>query len=180
MKGAARLASGSDATDSGAGGGRRGIARSAARLAAAQLLYQVELSGEPARAALDEFDRAGMAIEPGATLEADREFVRRIVMGVAERRDELDGLIAAALAERLSLERLEVLLRTVLRAGAFELLACPDVPARVVVAEHVAVAGAFYAGKETGLVNGVLDRLARRLRPAEMEAAGDAGPAAAG
>ena len=56
----------------------------------------------------------------------------------------------------------------VLRAGAFELDKRRDIPARVVVSEYVAVANAFVDRSETGMVNAVLDVLARRLRTTEF------------
>jgi transcription antitermination protein NusB len=56
----------------------------------------------------------------------------------------------------------------VLRAGAYELDRRSDVPARVVVSEYVGIANAFFDGEETGMVNAVLDALARELRAAEF------------
>ena len=85
---------------------------------------------------------------------------------------KLDPLIDAALAERWPLKRIEAILRAVLRAGAYELSARRDVPARVVVSEYADVAAAFVERDETGMVNAVLDQLARTLRAAEF------GPAA--
>jgi N utilization substance protein B len=75
------------------------------------------------------------------------------------------------------LTRLETVLRAILRAGAYELTARPDVPARVAISEYLDVAHAFYAGKEPGLVNGVLDRLAHDLRPGDLGEGGDGGQA---
>ena len=80
------------------------------------------------------------------------------------RRAELDGYIAAALTPDWPLERLEIILRSILRAGAYELLARPEVPAKVAISEYLDIAHAFFAGKEPGLINGVLDRLARTYR----------------
>ena len=73
-------------------------------------------------------------------------------------------------AKGWSVERLEILLRCILRLGTFELMARAQVPARVVISEHVDLADAFFSGREPGMVNGVLDRLARSLRPGELEA----------
>ena len=87
--------------------------------------------------------------------------------GANARHDELDQLIATALTPDSPLERLEAVLRAILRAGAFELLVSIDVPAPVVISEYLDIGHAFFAGKEPGLVNGVLDRLARTLRPEE-------------
>ena len=77
-------------------------------------------------------------------------------------------MIARALTQEWPIERLEAILRAILRAGAYELLARIDVPARVVISEYLEVAHAFFSGKEPSLVNGVLDRLGRLLRETEL------------
>ena len=82
--------------------------------------------------------------------------------------DDVDGIVAASLPADWPLARLESVLRAILRAGCYELLARSDVPARVVINEYVEVAHAFFSGKEPGLANGVLDRLARTLRGADL------------
>ena len=83
----------------------------------------------------------------------------------------LDPLIDRALAGGWPLKRVEAILRAVLRAGAYELDRRRDVPARVVVSEYVDVANAFLDGEETGMVNAVLDQLARALRDGELDPA---------
>jgi N utilization substance protein B len=141
--------------------------RSAARIAAVQALYQIDLTeGEPAKV-IAEFRQH--RIDGGEGAKADRDFFGEIVDGVSARRTEIDGLLAPLLAEGWALPRLETVLRAVLRAGAFELLARGDVPARVVIDEYVGVARAFFSDKEPGVVNGILDRLARSLRAGEFE-----------
>jgi N utilization substance protein B len=157
-------------------------ARSAARLAAIQALYQIDIAGATAEGALREFERrgGGGVIESDALMAADRALFGRILEGVTAREAEIDGHVVATLAADWPLARLEVLLRAILRAGAYELMAEADVPARVVITEYVNLGHAFFGDKETGLVNGVLDRLARRLRLAEMEAAADGGRAPRG
>jgi N utilization substance protein B len=92
-----------------------------------------------------------------------------LVRGVAGAGDELDDMIAAVLTDQHDVDRLETLLKVVLRAGAFELANRMDVPAPVTIKEYVDVAEAFYDKKGTSLANAVLDRLARALRPQEME-----------
>lgn len=147
-------------------------ARRAARLAAVQALYQLEISGEkPDAAVLGEFPGrfAVETLDGGENPSFDRDFFADIVKGVVERKGEIDQLIAGALARDLTVERLELLLRVILRAGTFEILARLDVPARVALAEHVGISHAFFAERETGLVNGVLDKLARSLRAGEMQ-----------
>jgi N utilization substance protein B len=161
-----------------AGGGKgrasAGRRRSAARLAAVQALYEMDMAGAAADPILGAFlqDRWKVNGENGAAAdlaEPDGELLADLVRGVAGRREELDGMIGPALSEKWTLERLEVVLRAILRAGTYELLVRGDIPPRVVINEYLEVAHAFFAGAETGLVNGVLDRLARTLRPREME-----------
>ena len=157
--------------------------RHAARLAATQALYRIELSDaapEEVLAELGDDQTAGGMLDDDRVVVADTGLLRQLVAGTAARGAELDRLIGDALAENWTLDRIEVLLRVILRAGTFELLACPETPARVVVSEHVAVARAFFDDPETGFANGVLDRLARRLRPDEMGEAGDAATRPAG
>ncbi|MHA1597195.1 MAG: transcription antitermination factor NusB [Alphaproteobacteria bacterium] len=154
--------------------------RSATRLAAVQALYEMDLTGVCADSVLDEFLRnrwkpkdgdpeAAPGAEDLSTLAAtDSEQLSQLVRGVIERRDDLDAMIAPALSSDWTVERLEVLLRAILRAGAYELLCLPDIPVRVVISEYVNVAKAFYDKAQPGLVNGVLDTLAQTLRGAEM------------
>ncbi len=142
--------------------------RSAARLVAVQVLYQMEMTGVSAEQALqDGKDRR--ASEPrGRIADPDNSLLGQVVRGVAGEIDRLDGLIGEALTGDWTVERLESVLRAVLRAGAWELGARQQTPARVCISEWVDVAHAFYSGPEPGLVNAVLDRLAQRLRSAEM------------
>ena len=155
--------------------------RSLARLAAVQALYQIELGGETPDAVVAEFaaHRLGREIDGERYAEADRAFFADLVKGCSERRGEIDGMLSAALPADWPLLRLENVLRAILRAGAFELLARGDVPARVVINEYVEVAHAFFSGKEPGMVNGVLDRLARSLRAEELAGSGRDGGAQA-
>lgn len=159
-----------------------GLRRGAARLAAVQALYQAELTGATGAEVVDEFiaHRLGRDIDGVTCAEADAVFFAELVRGTLERRDEVDRLLDDALVEGWPLGRLDRTLRATLRAGTFELLARPDVPARVVIDEYLDVAHAFFDGAEPGLVNGVLDGLGRRLRPGELEGDGNQRPARAG
>lgn len=148
--------------------GQRGARRrSAARLAAVQALYQIEMSGTAPEVVLDEFlDHRLQEEVDGVRLDsADRRMLRELVAGVAAAASTLDDMLSAVLDADWPIERLETLLRLLLRAGAYELSERHDIPPRVVIAEYVDLADAFFGGKEPGLVNGVLDRLARSLRP---------------
>ena len=152
--------------------GRR---RSAARLAAVQALYQLdvnrtELTAANIDAVIREFFRHRFGQEGNGDYlaDVDRDLFVDIVRGATGRQEDLDKLVSTALTEDWPLQRLELVLRATLRAGAYELWVRGDVPARVVINEYLEVAHAFFSGKEPSLVNGVLDRLARNLRSAEF------------
>ena len=146
----------------------RSISRSAARLAAVQALYQQEMEGTPLPRLIHEFHihRLGATIEGDTYADAEQSFFDDLVAGTDARRDEIDGLIANRLAEGWSLERLDKPMKAILRAGAYELIARPDVPVATVISEYVDVADAFYDKREKGFVNGLLDAIAKGARPA--------------
>jgi N utilization substance protein B len=149
---------------------RKANKRGAARLAAVQALYQMDLAGTGINDILAEFENhwLGGEVEGVQYRPAEAAYFRDIVGGVVREQSTLDPLIDAALAQGWPLRRIEAVLRAVLRAGAYELVCRKDVPARVVTAEYVDVAGAFVDKEETGMVNAVLDQLARRMRAAEF------------
>ncbi len=144
--------------------------RSAARLAAVQALYQVELSGTESEAVLGEFikHRLGHEIDGAAYVAADPPLFSAILRGTSARKADIDGIVSAALDPRLPLERIEPLLRAIMRAGTFELLTHSDVHPRIILREYVEIAHAFYQGREPGMINGVLDHIAHRLRADEL------------
>jgi N utilization substance protein B len=156
-----------------------GRKRTVARLAAVQALYQIDLSGTKPEAVIAEFikHRLGREVDGHNYGEADAVLFADIVRGTTTRQEELDRALAGALTREWPLARLETVLRAILRAGAYELTARPDIPARVAISEYLDVAHAFYAGKEPGLVNGVLDRLAHGLRPGDLDEGGGGGAA---
>jgi len=153
---------------------RKANQRGAARLAAVQALYQMDIAGTGINDILAEFEShwMGQEVEGNQYLPAEAAFFREVVGGVVREQRNLDPLIDAALAQSWPLKRIEAILRAVLRAGAFELGHRRDVPARVVVSEYVDVANAFVEREETGMVNAVLDALARGLRGPEFADAG--------
>lgn len=144
--------------------------RSAARLAAAQALYQMEVTEKGLNDILAEFEAywIGQEIEGDAYNPAELAFFRDILSGVLKDQSPIDQGIDATLAEGWPLRRVEALMRAILRAAYYELRSRPDVPARVVVTEYVDVAAAFFGPEESGMINAVLDALARRTRPAEF------------
>jgi transcription antitermination protein NusB len=150
---------------------RKANKRGAARLAAVQALYQMDLAGTGINEILAEFEShwLGAEVEGANYLPAEAAFFRDIVGGVVREQTRLDPQIDAALSKGWPLKRIEAVLRAVLRAGAYELACRRDIPARVVTSEYVDVASAFVEADETGMVNAVLDQLARQLRSGEFD-----------
>jgi N utilization substance protein B len=144
----------------------RSLARSAARLAAVQALYQREMEATHLPRLLDEFHqhRLGQVIEDEQYAEAETAFFDDVVRGVDARAEEIDALIEARLAEGWHLKRLDKTMLQILRAGTYELLARPDVPVGTVISEYVDVAHAFFDEREAKFVNGVLDAVAKAVR----------------
>lgn len=140
--------------------------RSAARLAAVQALYQMDMEKTPLARLLDEFHqhRLGKEIEDDQYADAEVAFFDDVVKGVDARRDEIDLLISEKLAQGWSLARLDKTMVQILRCGAYELLARPDVPKAAAITEYVDVAHAFFEPREAKFANGLLDAIAREVR----------------
>jgi transcription antitermination protein NusB len=151
---------------------KRSDKRSAARLAASQALYQMEIADKGLNDILAEFEVhwLGQEIEWDAYTPADLTFFRDVVSGVQRDQLPIDRALDDTLAEGWPLRRVEALMRAILRAAFYELRSRPDVPARVAVTEYVDVAAAFFGPEESGMINAVLDALARQTRPAEFAA----------
>ena len=145
-------------------GGRQ--ARSVARLAAVQALYQMEAAGAGADTVVREFSdhRFGADMEGEPLADADEVFFGEIVRGVVESQGPVDRAIAKRLAANWRLERIDATARAILRCGAFELMLRPDVPTEVAIDEYVEIAKSFFEGPEPGFVNACLDGVARDER----------------
>lgn len=151
-------------------------ARSVARLAAVQALYQMELAGAGVDAVVREFadHRFGGDLEGGAPgeaamaeapmAEADEPFFAEVVRGVVADQVAIDRAIVRRLAQNWKLDRLDATVRAILRAGAYELIHRPDVPVEVAIDEYVELAKAFFDPADAGFVNAALDAIARDLR----------------
>lgn len=145
--------------------------RAAARLATVQALYQMDVAAKGLNEIFSEFESfwIGKNVEGDQYEQGDIKLFRDIVQGVVDDQRVIDRIIDAALTKKWPLKRVEAVMRAVLRAGTYELRSRPDVPARVVVTEYVDVAAAFLAKDETGMINAVLDHIARDLRTREFE-----------
>ncbi|MCO5065741.1 MAG: transcription antitermination factor NusB [Rhizobiaceae bacterium] len=145
---------------------RQANKRGAARLAAVQALYQMDVTGSGLLETTAEYEsfRLGKEVDGALYREADAQWFRAILAGVVENQTEVDPLIGQSLTEDWPLSRLDSTLRAILRAGVYELTKRDDVPVAVIVSEYVDIAKAFYDEDEPKLVNAVLDRVARRVR----------------
>lgn len=145
---------------------RQRRARTVARLAAIQALYQMEMSGAGAEDVIAEFTehRFDRDMEGETLAEADETFFRELLKGVVAEQASIDGAVKGRLAAGWRLERIDATLRAILRAGAWELVRRPDVPVEVVIDEYVEIAKSFFEGPEPGFVNAALDGIARDAR----------------
>lgn len=141
--------------------------RRGSRLSAVQALYEMEIGGKGVIEAMAEFEAhwIGREVDGIDLPQAEESFFRDILGGVVREQVAVDRRIDAALADGWPLKRIETLIRATLRAGTYELMFRKDVPPKAIISEYVAVTRAFYEGEEPGLINAVLDRLARELRP---------------
>ena len=141
-------------------------ARTVARLAAVQALYQMELGSAGVEAVIREFveHRFGRDLEDATLADADEAFFADLLRGVVAEQAAIDRAVVRRLAQNWRLERLDATVRAILRAGAFELAERPDVPAEVVIDEYVELAKSFFEETEPGFVNAALDAIARDVR----------------
>jgi transcription antitermination protein NusB len=140
-----------------------GSPRAAARLAAVQALYQIEQTGERPAMVMAEFrqHRIGQTIEDAQYVKADDKLFIDIVDGVSTHRPDLDAQLVPHLAAGWTLERIDSIMRQIIRCGAYELAYRKDIPPNVVISEYVDVAHAFADRNEASFVNSVLDKLAK-------------------
>ncbi len=140
--------------------------RGAARLAAVQALYQMDVGGAGVLEVVAEYEahRLGQELDGDTYLKADASWFRSIVSGVVRDQVKIDPVVRSALQSDWPLSRLDSTLRAILRAGTFEILERKDVPIPVIVTEYVEIAQAFFEGEEPKIVNAVLDRIAKQVR----------------
>jgi len=147
-------------------GSRRANKRGAARLAAVQALYQMDVAGTGILEITSEYEtyRLGQEVDGEQYLEADPQWFRAIIAGVVDEQRLLDPMIRQLLPEDWPLSRIDSTLRAILRAGAWEIKNRKDVPIAVAINEYVDIAKAFFEGEEPRMVNAVLDKMAKELR----------------
>jgi N utilization substance protein B len=157
--------------------------RTGSRVAAVQALFQSEQGGDNPETVIDQFVRhrlgavpgpregqAGESFEDGRVRAVEVPLFARIVRAAVAQQDTIDRMLAEALPPEWPLNRLDPVLRALMRAGGAELMMQGGPPARVVINEYLDIAHGFFIGEEPGMANGVLDRLAHVLRPDEFAA----------
>jgi len=149
--------------------------RRAARLAAVQALYQMDVGGTLSTSVVKEFieHRFGHEDEKDY-IATDEEFFADLVEGVVKYQEDIDKSIADNLSEKWTLKRLDLTLRAIMRSAGYEIQRRPDVPALVIIDQYVSIAADFFDGKEPGFVNGALDKMAKAVRKAEFGLIGEA------
>ena len=154
---------------------KRSASRTAARLAAVQALYQMDMAATDANQVIREFldHRLGEAAETSGADATDGAYFEDIVLGVVKQQRTIDPVLDAHLAEGWHLSRIDSILRAILRSAAYEITMREDVPTKVIINEYLDIAHAFFDGEEPKVVNGILDRLARVQRAQEFEQAND-------
>jgi len=134
-------------------------ARRRARRTLLQALYAWQMTDA-------EFDEIVRQFTPDQLKGADTDYLHECLRGVMDRVTSLDPVFEPYLDRRIA--ELDYVERAILRAGSYELKERLDVPARVVIDEWVELAKRFGAAESFRYVNGVLDRVARDLRTAEL------------
>jgi N utilization substance protein B len=147
--------------------------RRQSRLSAVQALYQMDVASLTSKQVIMEFlnHRFGFEDEAGMVA-ADETYFEDIINGVVERQDEIDNIIAENLSKNWTIKRLDLTLRAILRAGSYEILRRPDVPALVIIDQYVSITSEFHEDNQTGFVNRVLENMAKSARQAEFGISG--------
>lgn len=132
------------------------------RFAAVQALYQLEQRQSTVETVISEFNihRFPKIHEDPI----DLELFQRLVEGTHEHKEDLNALIAATLTETWRIERLDAVLRAILRAGFFELQYELETPVGVIINDYVEITKEFFNGREPAFINGALDNGSRSLR----------------
>ncbi len=145
--------------------------RGAARLAAVQALYQMDVGRAPFDATVEQFKlfHLGKEVEGEEYLPADEDYFKQILDGVRTYQVKIDPIVDNSLVEGWPVTRIDSTLRAILRSAAFEMLYKKDIPARVVISEYVDVANAFFDKDQPAMVNGVLNNIATTFRADEVK-----------
>ena len=130
------------------------------------MLFQVDLTGEPAEDVFREFWRGRKSDEDV------RDFAQALVRGVLRHRVALDQTVGAS-AEHWRVERMAVVDRNVLRLAVYELLFDDETPPPVVIDEAIEIAKRYGSAESGGFINGILDDIRLRLERGELQRPAD-------
>lgn len=159
-------------------------ANSAARLAAVQALYEIDVAGADPEEVLRGFKEtrwssflAELTAELAETFDEppnlpppDRRVLRAVVRGVAAGQGAIDAMIVAHMGGSEPFEQLEALAKSILRAAAFEMAHAPQTPSGAILSDYVAIANAYFTENQPRLINAVIDALGRELRGEKVAA----------
>lgn len=145
--------------------------RTLARLNAVQAFYQMGIEDQSASAIIAEYleHRLGAEIDGVQFKDSDKALFKDLVLGAKERLEEIETQISEVLDKDRTLARLELVMQATLKVAVYELLASLDANSKVIITEYVGISRTFFTGNEPSFVNGVLDRIARIVRPTEFE-----------
>ncbi|NDE91430.1 MAG: transcription antitermination factor NusB [Alphaproteobacteria bacterium] len=140
--------------------------KSAARMAAVQALYTIDYTGNHAGNVVQDFLQGTMPVDAEAPVPEsfDKELFASIVNGTLARQADIDEMVSSGLDPKWPLERLEKIIKSILRAGVGELLTHAKTDSAIIINDYVNVAHGFFSGKEPALVNAVLDKISKVLR----------------
>jgi N utilization substance protein B len=138
---------------------------SAARLAAVQSIYAIDVGELSAAHVIDDVlvRRKGQMLEDEEMVTPDSVLYQKIVNGIQEQRENLIE-IAGSFSPRLGRGEMEPLLTSIIFSGCYELLMHEEIDAPIIINEYINITHAFYAGNEAKMINGVLDSIAKSLR----------------
>jgi N utilization substance protein B len=144
------------------------LARSVARLSAVQTLYQIKFSNITAEESILHFS----SIAPNEKSEdineklheADEEFYIELVKGTQGLVSKINEILNNSLDDSWPIDRMEILLLTILRCGIYEIISHRDIPPAVLISEYISITDSFFSGNESALVNAILDKLSKELR----------------
>ena len=139
------------------------------RKIAVQAVFQFFFSNEEANKVLDEFHEYRVKENAYCRLKYDINFLNKIVRGVFNDKEEIFSLIEECLSKEWMLDRVDPTMQAILSLAIYEFKNYPDTPTNVVINEYVSIARLYLDDSNTGFVNGVLDKIGKKLKNKEYE-----------
>lgn len=138
--------------------------RTAGRLASIQALFQIEQSANTASSVVLEFLNHRLKDAESGISKFDTSFFKKLVEGTWKDHEQFDEMIKGSLKSGWTLDRIEPVTRAILRAALFELLTT-QTPSAVIIDEYINITHVFFNETEVSFVNGILNTLAKKIRP---------------